>query len=182
MPKISKAVWKSQNGLSTTFGQIGGMIVKTVNDELENIALEVQKRAREYVPVDLGYAESAIKIDKGSQRRKWAVYLDMSVLATHDGRTYPVGEYLMWLHENQNYKLGVKSEQKAALLNVEVGPKFLERAFRDTVTDQRLEAVRRDLNDVIAERREDRVKKKLDADNVKQQAVIDALEESGNES
>lgn len=180
MAKVSKAVWKSSNGLSTTFGQVGGMIVKTINDELENMALEVQKKAREYVPVDLGYAESAIKVDKSSQRRKWAVYLDMSVMATHDGRTYPVGEYLMWLHENQSYKLGEKSEQKAALLHVDVGPKFLERAFRDVITDKRLGEVETDLNEVIKSRQDAQVRKRLAQDSARQAAVSKSLE-NGNE-
>lgn len=179
MARMSKAVWKSSNGLSTTFGQIGGMIVRTVNDELNNIALEVQKKAREYVPVDMGYAEEAIKIDKSSQRRKWAVYLDMSVMATHDGRTYPVGEYLMWLHENQSYRLGEKSEQKAATLGVEVGPKFLERAFQDVVTDDRLKEVKDDLDEVIKSRQDAAIRRKLAQDSAAQQAVINSLENQG---
>lgn len=161
MAKVSRAMWSGNNGVAVNFGQIGGMIIKTVNDELQNMALEVQKKAREYVPVDMGYAEKAIKIDNQNQRRQWSVYLDLNEQATHDGRTYPVGDYIVWLHENQSYNLGPKSQAKAAYLGVAVGPKFLERAFADVVTNARLNEVKEDIDRVVSERTDRRVRQKL---------------------
>lgn len=175
MAKISKVVWKSNNGISASFGQVGGMIVAAVNDELQNMALEIQKKAREYVPVDLGYAESAIKIDKQNQRRSWAVYLDLDEQAMHDGREYPVGDYIVWLHENQNYNLGPKSMAKEQMLGVTVGPKFLERAFADVMTPERMRNLTNDLNAVIKERTDARVRRKLAASSARFKEESDKL-------
>ena len=182
MAKVSKAMWTSNNGISVDFGQVGGMIIKTVNDELQNIALEVQKKAREYVPVDLGYAEKAIKIDNQNQRRRWSVYLDLNEQATHDGRTYPVGDYLVWLHENQSYKLGPKSQAKAAYLGVNVGPKFLERAFADVVTNVRLSEIKDDIDQVVAERTDRRIRKKLEDNSADIASDSQKIAEMGDES
>ena len=152
MAKISSAKFISPDGGSVNISQLGGGIVKAVNDSLQALALEVQKRAREYVPLELGYAEKAIKVDSQSQRRDWAVYLDTSEEVTHDGRTYPIGDYLMWLHEG-SYNLGPASLAKEATLQHGfVGPKFLERAFRDVATPESLRQITTDLRNALAQR------------------------------
>jgi hypothetical protein len=100
---------------------------------LEDGAKKIQKQAQMYAPVDLHNLEKAIKIDSdrgGIRRRKrFFVYVDTNLPVPQvDGKT--VGDYAFIMHEGV-YDLGEKSKEKAALLGVAVGRKFLERAAKE---------------------------------------------------
>lgn len=150
---VSTAKFTDPDGLAVNIEQIGGMIVKAVNDEMHALALAVRDRARQYVPVDEGFAEKSIKVEQSEQRRRWSVYIDMDEEATHDGRTYTVGDYILWLHEGR-YNLGEKSLQKNATLTQGfVGPQFLTRAIDDVAGSEEIARINRELSEAIAQRK-----------------------------
>jgi hypothetical protein len=120
--------------------QTGGRIVKSINDQLEREAKGIQELARDYVPIDEGNMEAAIKIESKNRRQLWAVYVDKNM--PDDTGKYTVGDYLNFLHEGiPDYSLGPKSLAKAAQGKA-VGRKFLERAYRERVAGGMLGRVR----------------------------------------
>lgn len=139
-----------QGTFRQTLQSIAAELVKTTNDDMQDIMREVRDRARDYVPFEAGNMERAIKITSENRRRRWVVYVDSSM--PDDTGRYTVGDYLAFLHEG-SYKLGKGSVDKANALGVTVGPKFLERAFKEIVTPEKLAEMARSYQDIIANRR-----------------------------
>lgn len=113
--------------------QVGLKAVDHAARRMKSEQEKIQQLAMDYVPVDDGDMEKAIKLDEdtsGINRRKvFYVYVDPDVEADV-GKSHGVkftGDYMLWLHESE-YDLGDKSKAKAAALGVRVGPKFMERA------------------------------------------------------
>lgn len=103
---------------------------RKINEELEEGAFRIQNLAKMFVPVDDGDMTEAIKVDIDRapfRRNVYSVYVDETHVAVAGDSM--VGEYLMFLHESRSYNLGPKSIAKAQRLGVEVGPKFLTRAY-----------------------------------------------------
>lgn len=104
---------------------------RKINQELEKGIFKIRDRARSFVPVDDGDMTEAIKVDierAPFKRNVYSVYVDETHVAVKEDSM--VGEYLTWLHENRSYELGHKSQEKASRLGVNVGPKFMDRAYR----------------------------------------------------
>lgn len=112
--------------LIAEIAQEGGRITKSVNDQIEVEAKQIQRIARLMVPYEKGNMERAIKVDNANRRRRWIVYVDDEM--PDDTGKYTVGSYLTFLHESQ-YKLGTESIAKQSGNPYTVGNKFLERAF-----------------------------------------------------
>lgn len=102
-------------------------------EALQKGAEMIAERAKMYAPVDQHNLEDAIKVHKeidGTTRRaKFYVYVDES--HTPATRAPTVGQYAAEMHENRDYKLGQKSQDKANALGVVVGPGYLTRAMQD---------------------------------------------------
>lgn len=127
--------YQTNNDLAGTLQQIGGSIVKAVNDRMEQKMTEVQKEAVKRAPLDHGDLEKAIKLDKNNQRRSWTVYVDESM--PDDTGKYTIGDYATWLHEAV-YELGPKSRAKG----LTDGRKYLENPFREIITQKLLDELK----------------------------------------
>ena len=131
---------QTTNGeLSESLRQTGGRIVKVINDAMGVAMKDVLKRARDYVPVEEHKVEAAIKLGNENRRRTWYVYVDTAM--PDDTGNYTVGDYAMWLHEDQTYNLGKDSLAKDAGRRV-VGPKYLDRAFNEVINDDFVDKLR----------------------------------------
>lgn len=145
----------------STLQSIASELVKQTNDDMGDVMREVRDRAREYVPLDHGNMEAAIKVTSENRRRRWVVYVDTTM--PDDTGKFTVGAYLRFLHEGQ-YNLGEKSKEKAAELGVEVGPKFIERAFKEIVTEERIREMASDYQKIIQNRKLTRKASRSDDD------------------
>jgi hypothetical protein len=132
--------------IAATLLQIGERAEKRGAEALRKGAHEIQRRARNYAPVEHHGLEQAIEVSSDhsgiNRRRVYYVYVDpdapeLSASGEPTGRT--VGRYLYWIHEG-DYNLGKRSLAKSYALGVQVGPKFLERAA-DEVLDSLNQAV-----------------------------------------
>lgn len=105
-------------------------------DSMKEGAKEIQKLAQDYAPVDEHDLEKAIKVEIDPQNM--SAYVMIDPLAT-DGRGVSIALYGMYMHEglapygSGRYELGPESEKKAA--SKDVGGKFLERAYENSVRD-----------------------------------------------
>lgn len=126
--------------------QIGERAEKHGAEAMSRAAKEIQKRAKDYAPLEHGGLEEAIETssDRGgiNRRRRFYVYVDpdapeLDKDGSPTGRY--VGRYLYWIHEG-DYNLGKRSQAKDAALGGGVGPKFLERAS-DEVTEKLNQAI-----------------------------------------
>lgn len=119
------------NGLLGRIQQRGERAVKGVSTVMQEGGDEIRDLARMYAPVDKGNLEDAIIKSTNptglNRRAEIEVGVDMSQ-PIGGGRT--VERYAERMHEG-NYKLGKKSEAKAAALGVRVGPGYLSRAFNE---------------------------------------------------
>lgn len=141
LSKFTDKLSRYNQRLQQTFNETG----RDINRELEEGMKRMQYRAQDYVPVDEEDMTDAIKtdIDRQAFRRNiYSIYVD-EAHPTQDGKSV-VGDYLRFLHENREYKLGEKSIEKARALGVEVGPKFMTRAYQDE-RDQIVKRVRQHL-------------------------------------
>lgn len=100
----------------------GGAITKEVNDALQKEAEKIQKKARDYAPLEHGPLMNAIKVENLDRRTAWAVFVDRD--APDDTDEYTVGLYYLRLHEESDWKPGPKTVWPR-------GPKYLERAYRE---------------------------------------------------
>lgn len=126
------------DGLMAVLERAGNDAANGAEAELKRGALEIQKLAIAYAPVDEHNLENAIKVDlderdsKGrfKKERHYYVYVDENAPGT-GGK--PVGEYATIMHEELTpygsgfYQLGEGSRNKGGA----VGGKFLERAFAE---------------------------------------------------
>jgi len=121
--KLSRFNKRIMNGYKET-GQ-------KINRELENGIYQIRDRAQMFVPVDDGDMTEAIQVHierAPFKRNVYSVFVDETHIALKQDSM--VGEYLVWLHENRDYELGPKSKEKQERLGVNVGPKFMDRAYR----------------------------------------------------
>lgn len=102
---------------------------------LKRGAENIRDLAKEYCPVDEENLEDSIMAEprrEGINRRYvYDVFVDLSHKGT---RAQTVEKYANFIHDG-NYKLGKKSEEKAALSGKYVGRKFLEKAFEELKDD-----------------------------------------------
>lgn len=126
----SRVVYGSGN-LSSSLEQAGGRIVAAINDAMGEAMKTVQEKAVAYVPVEKHNLENAIALSNSNRRRHWVVFIDTS--KPDDTGKYTVGDYANFIHESQ-YDLGKASKIKDRETG-KVGPKFLERAFKEVVDD-----------------------------------------------
>ena len=108
---------------------------RAARHRMEDGVNDTVELAKKYAPVDKGDLESAIKVgdsEKGARGRKiFVIEVDETVV---NSRGRSVGKYATPMHEGQ-YNLGKKSLEKANALGVEVGRKYLERAFDESVEE-----------------------------------------------
>ena len=132
--------------LGAALQQVGGRIVKRVNDAMQTEMKVILKNCQESAPVEHGNLEDAIKLDSENRRRKWIIYVDESM--PDDTGKYTVGDYAMLLHEGTSWTPGKLSEEKFAANGKPAdGRKYLERPFEEAINNgivDRLAAVARD--------------------------------------
>jgi hypothetical protein len=126
--------------LMTILQQTGEKAQRGVYQQMKKEALEIQRLARLYAPIDHGNLEDAISVEemegerdsRGRMGRKSVVvFVDMSQEG-YEGE--PIGQYAYIMHEYLapygKFKLGPLSQLKNKG-NGKVGGKFLERAIND---------------------------------------------------
>lgn len=86
----------------------------------------IKVRSQDFAPVDRSNLEVAHNV--ATQAAGGSVKTTISVGGTVDGVN--VDNYAAWTHEG-DYNLGPKSQAKADASGQPVGPKYLERAFRE---------------------------------------------------
>jgi hypothetical protein len=117
---------KTPTVVLSTLSAVDKRMTEAAQDEFNSGAMQIQAAARQFAPVDHGDLEAAIKVSdpvrSGSNAVSRTIYIDTNGLTRTD-----VADYAPVMHEG-SYKLGPKSQAKAAALGVMVGPKFLTRA------------------------------------------------------
>jgi hypothetical protein len=129
----------------------GTAINKAAADALRAGARRIRDRARDYAPVEYGNLEDSIKLqEENRSQNTWneIVYIDRTTPAPERGEGAIVGDYAVYAHEGivsgtkgGGIGQGPASIAKAQRLGVEVGPKFLERAFNENVARIRQEVI-----------------------------------------
>lgn len=108
--------------------------VPKVYDVLEKGAQDIQKRAKEYAPIDEGNLEDAIVIVNNSTPGKPSFLVEVEDRPGENGGMSTL-EYGLLMHEGlypgSRYKLGKRSKEKAKATGKRVGGKFMSRAVRD---------------------------------------------------
>lgn len=100
---------------------------------MDRYAEKMEKLARDNAPVDTGNLEEAIEGHTRTRigRRK-TITVEINDFRHDDGT--PANDYGALLHETRDWKLGPKSQAKAAG-GKQVGSKFIERAVDELLPD-----------------------------------------------
>lgn len=149
--------FKSQGAdkLKLRLQRIGAGLPNAVDNELRNIAYEIQQKAKDMAPIDYGDLRSAIRVRRyGMQgeggrfvkgRSVYDVLLDMNQPVRdpdklEEGYTR-VGDYAWEVHEHMGWgnkrRVLMPSKKSVAAglaAGVEAGGKFMERALLDVAT------------------------------------------------
>lgn len=117
---------------------------------LEAGAKKIQKRARDYAPLEYGALEKSIKIKPhkiSPVKRRYDVYVDESMPADKRGPDVTVGKYAKYAEAGipGGIGYGEESQRKAKRLGVKVGPRFMRRAYEELKDE-----VRKDVEGAIA--------------------------------
>lgn len=126
-------------GISATLANLQRIAAATSRAEralVEEYAEKIAAKARDYAPVDEGYLEGAIEVDRSERsgingRIVHKIGVNTSKLGPgYSQRGYP---YHIAMHEDPNDESGngPRSQEKANRLGVMVGPKYLSRALAD---------------------------------------------------
>jgi hypothetical protein len=134
---------------------VSGKVRKNNARFMKAQAFKLRDLARQMSPRDYGPLENSIKADTidGSggrddlsgrmTRKEWVVYVDPDDPAPERGPGVTVGDYATWAHESERAGSGLNSVIKQMHQpNVEVGPKFLERAAEEVDRKLKEELIR----------------------------------------
>ena len=133
--------------VSGNLRQSGGIVVRVVNDRMEDAMTQVRDEAKRRVPEDHGDLMAAIKLEKENRRRTWTVGVDYD-MPNDTGGT--VGDYAMRIHEGvPDYNLGPKSILKGV---PNEGRKFLENPFREIINQDLIDKLSKLVSEALERR------------------------------